>query len=57
MRQLIVGFTLVCSAYGRDPLAARIAHTEPEKYNVIKAVHAGAGELHYRGLFDLRRSM
>ncbi len=33
-------------------MAARIAHTMPEQYNVIKAVHAGAGELHYRGLFD-----
>jgi len=52
MRQFILGFALACSAFGRDPLTARIAHTEPEKYNAIKAVHAGAGELHYRGLFD-----
>lgn len=36
----------------RDPLAQRIAHTDPTRYNVAKTVHAGAGELHYQGLFD-----
>ncbi|MCC6591226.1 MAG: cupin domain-containing protein [Bryobacterales bacterium] len=36
----------------RDPLAQRIAHTDPSRYNVAKTVHAGAGELHYQGLFD-----
>lgn len=36
----------------REPLAARIAHTEPEKFRRIKGVHAGAGELCYGALFD-----
>ncbi len=45
-------FALASFAWGRDPLSMRIAHTAPEQFNVIKAVHAGAGELHYRGLFD-----
>lgn len=36
----------------RDPLAQRIAHSDPAKYRKIRSVHAGAGELHYLGLFD-----
>ena len=36
----------------RDPLARRIAHTDPSQYRKIAGVHAGAGELHYLGLFD-----
>ncbi len=39
-------------APAREPLAQRIAHTEPSKYRAGKRVHAGAGELHYQGLFD-----
>jgi len=36
----------------RDPLAKRIVRAEPDKLRVAKSVHAGAGELHYTGLFD-----
>lgn len=36
----------------KEPLEKRIAHTDPSKYRVAKAVHGGAGELHYQGLFD-----
>ncbi|HEU0119298.1 MAG TPA: cupin domain-containing protein [Bryobacteraceae bacterium] len=36
----------------RDPLAQRIAHSDPAKYRKIRSVHAGAGELHYLGMFD-----
>ena len=37
----------------RDPLAKRIAHTDPAQYRLIKSVHAGAaGGLNYMGLFD-----
>ncbi|MBL8227322.1 MAG: cupin domain-containing protein [Bryobacterales bacterium] len=36
----------------KEPLEKRIAHTDPAKYRVAKAVHGGAGELHYQGLFD-----
>jgi mannose-6-phosphate isomerase-like protein (cupin superfamily) len=38
--------------HARDPLAQRIAHTDPAKYRKAKSVHAGAGELHFMGLFD-----
>lgn len=37
---------------GRDPLAKRIAHTDPSKYQMSKAVHGGAGQLDYMELFD-----
>lgn len=39
-------------AAAREPLAQRIAHTDPSQYRKAKSVHAGAGELHYMGLFD-----
>jgi mannose-6-phosphate isomerase-like protein (cupin superfamily) len=39
-------------AQAREPLASRIAHTDPSRYRVARNVHAGAGELHYQGLFD-----
>lgn len=50
--RLLILISLVLPLWARDSLATRIVHTAPEQYNVIKAVHAGAGELHYRGLFD-----
>jgi uncharacterized cupin superfamily protein len=45
---------LACAALGAaaEPLAQRIAHTDPSRYRVAKSVHKGAGELHYSGLFD-----
>jgi len=44
---------LICIAlFAKEPLAQRIAHSDPSKYRKIKSVHAGAGELHYLGLFD-----
>src|SRR5262249_26179096 len=43
---------LAISAVAREPLDKRIGRTDPSKYRVAKAVHAGAGELHYMGLFD-----
>jgi mannose-6-phosphate isomerase-like protein (cupin superfamily) len=44
---------LAClSALAKDPLEKRIARTDPSKYRIAKSVHAGAGELHYMGLFD-----
>lgn len=39
-------------ALAREPLAQRIARTDPAKYRKAKSVHAGAGELHFTGLFD-----
>jgi mannose-6-phosphate isomerase-like protein (cupin superfamily) len=46
----LCGFAL----WAHDPLAERIAHKEPAKYNKAKRVHGGAGELHYMGMFDER---
>ncbi|MEJ7609509.1 MAG: hypothetical protein WKF37_25365 [Bryobacteraceae bacterium] len=40
------------AGFAREPLEERIAHTDPASYRVAKAVHGGAGELHYSGLFD-----
>ena len=37
-------------------LADRIVHTDPSSYRKIKAVHGGAGELHYQSLLDNRRN-
>jgi len=45
---LLIGLSLAA----RDPLAERIAHSDPAKYRKIRSVHGGAGELHYMGLFD-----
>ena len=36
----------------REPLAARIAHTDPSKRQTVKAVHNGAGEIAYQVLLD-----
>ena len=35
-----------------EPLAQRIAHTDPSKYRPSKAVHDGAGQMDYMALFD-----
>ncbi|MFN7921051.1 MAG: cupin domain-containing protein [Bryobacteraceae bacterium] len=51
MRTLLL---VSCSAalLAREPLAQRIAHTDPAKFRQAKSVHGGAGELNYMGLFD-----
>jgi mannose-6-phosphate isomerase-like protein (cupin superfamily) len=36
----------------REPLAARIAHSDPTKYRHSPAVHGGAGSLDFTALFD-----
>jgi mannose-6-phosphate isomerase-like protein (cupin superfamily) len=41
---------LVLSA--REPLAQRIAHTDPARRQTVKAVHSGAGEMDYQVLLD-----
>jgi mannose-6-phosphate isomerase-like protein (cupin superfamily) len=40
------------SLFAREPLERRIGRTDPASYRKAKAVHGGAGELHYTGLFD-----
>lgn len=52
MKLCIALFALSAIAAGREPLEKRIAHTDPSQFRKAKSVHAGAGELHYMGLFD-----
>jgi len=52
MTRFLVALLLALPALAREPLAQRIAHTNPSEYRVAKTVHGGAGELHYQGLFD-----
>ncbi len=40
------------SAQAREPLAVRIAHTDPAKFRHSPAVHGGPGALNYMALFD-----
>ena len=39
-------------AGAREPLASRIAHSDPSKYRHSPAVHGGAGALEFTALFD-----
>jgi mannose-6-phosphate isomerase-like protein (cupin superfamily) len=51
--RLVIIATLVLScANAREPLGARIAHTDAAKYSVERGVHGGAGELRFEVLFD-----
>jgi mannose-6-phosphate isomerase-like protein (cupin superfamily) len=38
------------------PLADRIAHTDPSRYNHLPAVHNGSGPMDYMALYDGRRA-
>lgn len=42
----------VSTVLAREPLERRIAHTDASQFRKAPRVHAGAGELHYMGLFD-----
>lgn len=48
----IITILVAAPLLAREPLAERITHTDPTAYRRIKAVHQGAGELHYQGLLD-----
>ena len=53
MKAPLLGALLIAfSLFGRDPLEKRIAHNDPAKYHVSKAVHDGAGQLDYMEMFD-----
>ena len=52
MKRSLVVLALVFPLAAREPLAQRIAHTDPAKYRPSKSVHAGAGSLDYMALFD-----
>ncbi|HUQ90398.1 MAG TPA: cupin domain-containing protein [Bryobacteraceae bacterium] len=50
--RILLPLLLFAPLFAAEPLAKRIVHTDPSKYNVAKTVHGGAGELRYTGLFD-----
>jgi mannose-6-phosphate isomerase-like protein (cupin superfamily) len=53
MTRILLLVSLLSTALAAQaPLAERIAHKDPAKYNVAKDVHGGAGELHYFGMMD-----
>jgi len=40
------------SAAAREPLRARIAHTDPSRFSMLRSVHGGAGEMGFQTLMD-----
>src|SRR6478672_8642888 len=52
MKLLPFAVLIILPLSAREPLAKRIAHTDPAKYRVAKGVHGGPGQLDYMGLFD-----
>jgi len=54
MKTLFLMFVLIFPLAAREPLAQRIAHTDPARYRPTKAVHDGAGQLNYMTLLDQR---
>ncbi len=47
-----LGALLLLPTVAREPLAARIAHSDPSKYRHSPSVHGGAGSLDFGALFD-----
>jgi mannose-6-phosphate isomerase-like protein (cupin superfamily) len=52
MRLFSVLLLLSFALAAREPLAQRIAHTDPARRQTVKAVHSGAGEIDYQVLLD-----
>ena len=52
MKWLFACILTLCPLLGREPLADRIAHNDPSKYHLSKAVHDGAGQIRYFAMFD-----
>jgi mannose-6-phosphate isomerase-like protein (cupin superfamily) len=52
MKTLWLMLVLVFPLAAREPLAQRIARTDPAKYHSGKAVHGGAGQMEYMVLLD-----
>jgi mannose-6-phosphate isomerase-like protein (cupin superfamily) len=48
----ILAFAMLLPLIGREPLASRIAHTDPAKFRPSPAVHGGPGSLDYMALMD-----
>ena len=52
MKTLWLLLLLISPLAAREPLAQRIAHTDPAQYRPAKTAHSGAGQLDYMTLFD-----
>jgi len=52
MRLICATALFILPLAAREPLAQRIVHTDPAKFRSVPAVHGGAGNLEYTGLFD-----
>ncbi len=52
MKSLFLFLLATVSLSAREPLAQRIAHTDPAKYQAVKAVHEGPGQVLYQVLLD-----
>src|SRR5947209_2372060 len=52
MRTLCVALLSVVPLIAAEPLAQRIAHTDPVKYTAHQAVHGGPGQMNFMALLD-----
>ena len=52
MKKVWLALILALPLAAAEPLAQRIAHTDPSRYRVTKAVHGGAGEINFMVLLD-----
>jgi mannose-6-phosphate isomerase-like protein (cupin superfamily) len=52
MKKIWLAAFMLCPLVAREPLAQRIAHTDPSKFRPMKAVHNGAGGMAFTALFD-----
>jgi mannose-6-phosphate isomerase-like protein (cupin superfamily) len=52
MKTLWLMLLLVFPVAAREPLAQRIAHTDPAKFKPFKTIHGGAGQIDLMPLFD-----
>jgi mannose-6-phosphate isomerase-like protein (cupin superfamily) len=52
MKTLWLMLVMILPLAAREPLAQRIAHTDPAKYRSVTAVHGGAGQLDLMVLLD-----
>jgi mannose-6-phosphate isomerase-like protein (cupin superfamily) len=48
--KLLPALLLIVPLYAREPLAKRIAHTDPAKYRALEHVHGGAGTVDFEEL-------
>ena len=52
MSRVFLAILWTIPAIAAEPLAQRIAHTDPARYNTIPAVHAGPGQMKFMVLLD-----